>query len=142
MSNALTITSASVVAYINGKICGRVVSFRWSSATPRKKIIGIDSGVPQELAPTTFMCSGTLELLRTHLDGGVEALGMTAHSSQVVREKMFTLTIIDRLTDTQLFRADYCSVEDQQWSIPQKGIVMGTINWSALQWNNECHLVK
>lgn len=141
MSNGFSVPTAACCCYINGKLVGRVTSFRWSSDTPRKDIYGLDSVVPYEIAPTTVSCSGSVGLIRTHADGSIEALGMTAHSSQMERERYFTLTLVDRATDTLLFRADYCAVIGQQWEVPERGLVRGTVNFRALQWNNEC-LVK
>lgn len=138
MSKSSVVVAPQVVAYINGKRVGRVFSFRWSSDTPRKSINGLDQLTPQELAPTSARCSGSVGILRTVMDGGIEGLGMTAHSSQVVREKYFSLTLVDRLTDTILFRADKCSVINQSWDVAEKGVVRGMVNWEALEWSNEC----
>lgn len=138
MSKSTVVTTAEVVCYINGKAIGRVTSFRWSSDTPKKVINGIDNPQPYELAPTNAICQGSVGILRTRGDGGIEALGMAAHSSQLTNEKYWTLTLIDRVTDTLLFRADYCSCTNQSWELAEKSIVRGTVNFSALSWSNEC----
>ena len=137
MSRPRVIVAAKVQAYINGVQIGRVTSFRWSSDTPRKAIMGLDSPTPVELAPTIARCTGSLGLLRTVLDGGIEALGMTAHSSQFVRERYFTLTLVEITSDTLLFRADFCSVTNQSWEVAARGIMTGSVNFEGIYWNNE-----
>ena len=140
MGKSSLVTSPKVTCYINGVDTGRVTGFRWTSDTPRNEIFALDSVTPYEEAPTICRCTGSLNLLRTINDGGIEAIGMTAHSSQMVREMYFTLTLIERTTDTLLFRADYCSVINQTWSVEERSIVRGVVNFSGLYWNNECGL--
>jgi hypothetical protein len=138
MAKSKVLTSAKVVLYINGKPLGRVTSFRFSSDTPWKEILGVDQNTPFEFAPTTTRCSGSVSLIRTVRDGGIEALGMTTHTSQLSRSKYCTLTLVDRTTDTVIFRADQCVVSNQSWDAQNKGIISGNVNFMALSWSNEC----
>lgn len=138
MSKSKVLTSAKIVCYINGKACGYVTSFGWNSDTPMKNINGIDSLSPYELAPTSTNCTGNIGLVRTVRSGGIEALGMTAHSSVLAQARYVTITLIDRTTDSLLFRADFCAVTNQRWDVPEKGIVRGSVSFTALAWNNEC----
>ena len=140
MSKSTLLTSPKIVAYINGRALGLVTSFRWSGDTPMKPANGLDNITPLELMPTNARCTGSMGLLRQSLDGGVEARGMTAHSSQVVRERYYTLTLIDRTTDTTIFRADFCMTTNQSWEVPERGFVKGQVNFEALSWSNECKL--
>ena len=142
MSKSNLVTSAKVCCYINGNMVGRVTAFRWSSDSPRKAAYGLDCNTPYELMPTTSRCSGSVSLLKITGDGGIESLGMAAHSSQMVREKYFSLTIVDRVSDTLLFRADYCSVTNQSWDIAERSLVRGTVSFEGLYWNNDCQSSK
>lgn len=130
-------TSARVILYINGRPYAAVVAFRWDSFTGKRAIVGIDSMDAYELAPTVNKCTGTLTLLRTVGDGGAEGAGLLAHFGEVPKEKYFSLSLVDRLTDTQLFRADECSATNQSWDVPTKGRILGTLTFEALRWNNE-----
>lgn len=137
MAASRLLTGARVILYINGRPYAAVISFKWDSATPKKAIYGLDSGEPYELAPGQTKITGTITLLRTIGDGGAEGAGMVAEFSDVPREKYFTLALVERLTDTQIFRADQCSVTNQGWDIPSKGTVTGSLSFEALTWNNE-----
>lgn len=140
MAKSKVLTSAKVVCYINGKPVGRVTSFRFTSDTPWREIIGVDQNTPFEFAPITTRCSGSLTLIRTVRDGGIEALGMTTHTSQLSKAKYCTLTLVDRTTDTIIFRADSCVVSNQSWDAPTRGLVTGSVSFMALGWSNECEV--
>lgn len=137
MAASRLLTAARVIAYVNGRPYAAVISVKFDSATPKKAAYGIDSGEPFELMPTTTKIGGTMMLLRTVGDGGPEGNGLVAEFSLVPREKYFTLALVDRLTDTLIFRADQCSVLNQSWDIPAKGLAMGSLSFEALTWNNE-----
>ena len=137
MGNSAVLVSGAVICYVNGIRCGKVTSFRWSSETPRKEIFCLDQNIPVEEAPTTARCSGSLGLIRLVHDGGLEGIGVIAHSSQVERERYFTIMIVDRISNSILFRADSCSATAQSWDIPSRGLVSGTLNFSCLSWSNE-----
>lgn len=137
MTRAKTVVSAGVILYLNGKAFGRVREFSFTSATPRKPIHGIDAMEPFELMPTTSMVNGSISLYRTVGDGGAEGAAMTTQFDNIPREKYFTLQLIERLSDTVIFEARYCSVTRQSWSAPEKGLVIGTVEFEALDWTNE-----
>lgn len=137
MARSRLITSAKVVVYINGSAFGYAISFRWSSATPRRAIYGIDSGEPYELAPTTTKISGGMTLFRTIDGGGLEGSGIVANLDNIPREKYFSIALVERTSGQTIFRADQCSVLAQSWDIPSRGIVTGSFEFEALAWNNE-----
>ena len=136
------VTSAKVIVYINDQPFGRVTGFSWTSATPKRPIYGIDSTEPYELAPTTSQCNGNVSLLRLIDDGGLEGPGIVAQFQSLTREKYFKVLLIERSTDTQIFRADFCSVNSQSWDVPAKGLMTGTFSFAALTWNNEAKITK
>lgn len=129
-------TAASVVCYINGKPYGLVTTFQWSSQTARKAIYGLDSTTPYELAPTVSKVTGSLGLIRQVGDSGIEGAGIAAPVPLLPREKYFTIALIDRTTDTIIFRADYCSVTNQTWTASARALVSGSISFEALDWAN------
>lgn len=130
-------TGAKVVCYINGFVYGLVTGMSFGSATPHKELRGIDSQFPIELAPTMVSISGQLELLRRAGDGGLEAAGITAQFQQITQQRYFSIMLLDRLTNSVLFQANYCVCTGQQWGIPSRGIVTGSFPFTALEWNNE-----
>lgn len=137
MSRSRLLPSAKVVLYLNGQAYAAVVAFKWGSATPRRAAYGIDSGQPYELIPLGTKIAGSMTLLRLIGDGGAEGAGITTQLENIPAEKYFSMALIERSTDTQIFRADRCSVTDQSWDVTSKAFVIGTVSWEALDWNNE-----
>lgn len=141
MSRSRLITSAKVVLYVNGKPFAQVTDFRWDAATPPKAIYAVDSGEPYELAATQTKISGTVGLLRLIGDGGLEGAGVMPGLHDLPRNKYFSLALIERTTDTTIFRADKCWCVAQSWNVPSKGIVTGQMGFEAIDWSNEAHRV-
>lgn len=137
MTRARTIATAGVIVYVNNRPFGKVTGFSFSSQTPREPINGVDSIDPFELAPNSTRVTGTLELVRTLYDGGVEGAGLTTNFERLPQEKYFSLMLVERISDTVLFRADYCSVNSQNWSFPSRGLARGSVEFEALSWSNE-----
>lgn len=137
MSIPRLLLGPKTVLYINGHPYAAVAGVKFNSETPKKPLYAVDSGDPYELAPTTTKVTGTMALYRTVGDGGIEGAGMTVDFAYLPRERYFSMSLIDRSTDTQVFRADRCSVISQSWDIPSRGIVMGSVTFEALTWNNE-----
>ncbi len=131
------VTGAQVILYINGKPYAVVTGFKWDSITPPKAIYGLDCGEPLELAPTTTKITGQIGLLRQVGSGGIEGAGVVPHFPSLPRAKYFTLALVERSTDTQLFRADRCWAISQTWDVPSKGRMTGGLTFEAMDWNNE-----
>jgi hypothetical protein len=137
MSRAKVIVGAGVILYVNGKPYGRVSAFSFSSSTSRKSQYGLDSLEPFELSPTVTKISGQISLYRTIGDAGAEGASMTVSYEELPREKYFSVQLVERLSDTTIFDARYCSLESQTWSVSQHGIMTGQIEFEALDFNNE-----
>lgn len=137
MPASLLVTGARVFLYLNGRKIGRATAFGWRSITPRKAIYGLDSSEPYELAPTTTKMQGTVSLLRSAGDGGVEGMGIAGQYEDLSREKYATILLLERKTGLVLFRADECSVTDQQWNVAAKAKLEGGFSFEGLTWNNE-----
>lgn len=131
------ITAARLFVYVNGKKFGRCTSFSWSANTAHREIGGIDSPLPYELAPTRQSVTMQMGLLRTVADGGVEGAGMISHGEDIPTSQYFTVALVERVTDTVVFRADFCSVESQSWQVAAKGVMSGDVSIRALTWSNE-----
>lgn len=137
MARSHLVTGAKVKVFLNGRVFGRVLAFRFSSATPKKPIHGIDSTEPYELAVTTTSCKGSITILRLSGDGGAEGAGIAAPYPELSREQYFSLTVVEHHTDRVLFRANRCSLLNQDWDFPAKGLVVGTLQFEAIDWDNE-----
>ena len=137
MAQAKVVVSAGVRLHLNGRPYGRVKNFQFSSGTPRKALYGLDCMEPFELQPTITKCSGRVGLYRTIGDAGAEGAGFTTPFELLPREKYFSLQLVERSTDTVIFEATYCTVVDQSWSAPERGVVTGDIQFEAIEWSNE-----
>jgi hypothetical protein len=137
MAHSILLSAAQVALYINGNQFGRVNGFTYSVDTPRKRLATVDSLIPFELATGQTHITGNMTIYRTALDGAAEGPGMVAPIDELPREKYFSIVLVDLTTQVVIFQADFCSVEQQSWSINSKGLVMGTVAWSALSYQNE-----
>ena len=131
------ITGTDVLLYINGRRFSRVFSFDFDSSTPSKEIIGVDVTSVIELAPTISRCGGSIGLYRLRGDGGLEGAGISPPVQELPRGKYASIMLVDRITDTVIFSALNCHIEDQKWSIKTKSLMVGSAVFKALTWNNE-----
>ena len=137
MAISSLITSPQTVCYINSIPFARCSGLNYDISTPRREIRGIDTLEPLELLPTFASIHGTMHIYRLHQDGGIEAAGMIATFNKLTKEKYFSLTVIDRATDTILFNVNKCSVSNQSWSVVAKSFIVGTITWSGFDYEND-----
>jgi len=131
------ITGARLVVSINGRPYAKVVDFSWSSATPAREIYGVDSTEPFELATTVSRGTGAMTIYRMVSDGGAEGAGITVSLPDLPNEKYFSVALTERSSDTVVFQARRCKVTAQEWTVPTRGYVMGTIHFSMMEWSNE-----
>lgn len=133
----MLITGAHVVLFVNGALYGQVMGFSWNSSTPHKEIEGLDMTVPSELAPTRGRAGGTIDLYRVIGDGGAEGAGLAVSYTNLPKAKYFSLMMVERLSNSVIFRADYCTGEQQQWRAVPKSFMTGSLTFKAIGWNNE-----
>lgn len=136
MARSRIVASPHVVVYVNGKLFGRVASLGFGAETPQRELRVVDTLEPAELIPQGCSVRGNLTIYRLHRDGGIEAAGLAAAWADQTRQKYFSLMVVDRVTDTVLFRADHCATTAQSWNAG-RGFVMGTVAFVGLNWSNE-----
>ncbi len=137
MARPRILVAARVLCYINGRLLGRVTAFSWNSMTAHKEARGVDDPTVQEFMPTTVGVSGSIQLLRLIGDGGAQGAGITVPQSLVSREKYFTIVLIERETDSTIFRATECVASSESWGVAAKGILSGSVNFTGRSWSNE-----
>jgi hypothetical protein len=137
MTRARTVVTAGVLLYVNNRPYGKVVGFRFSSQTPREPVMAIDSVDPFELAPTSTKVTGSMEIVRAVGDGGAEGAGLTTSFEKLPRERYFSLMLVEKASDTVIFRADHCAVVSQTWDFQAKERARGSVEFEALSWSNE-----
>lgn len=134
---AQSVVSAGIICYINGKPYGRVRDFSFESTTGKKPQYGLDTLEPYELIPTNTRVTGRMTLQRTVGDAGAEGAALTVRFEDLPRERYFSVQLVERVSDTLIFEAKYCAVTRQAWTVPEKGIVTGTVEFEAIDWSNE-----
>ena len=132
-----TIVAGACKVFINGLPFGLATSFEYVGVTPRRVIGGIDFMEALELAPTSSICKGAIGMYRIHGDGGLEGQGIVAPSGLIVKERYFSITVLNRVTGQVIFQADTCSVEEQRWTTSARGRKMGTMTFTAIGFKNE-----
>lgn len=132
-----TLRGGDIKVYINGKLFKPVVSLSFSLSSGHHAISGIDLNTPFELAPGPTRIRGSMELLRAREDGGLEGQGVAVLHENILLEKYFTLSITDRLTDTEILYVDNCVIIDQNWNIPSRGLMTGQATFEGMNWTNE-----
>lgn len=137
MPRAKTVVSAGVYLALNGKKYAPVKDFSWSPAVSTKTIHGIDSLIPFELAPGATRSTGRISVYRTVGGAGAEGAGMIAMQGDIPRQKYFTVQLIERVSDTVIFEARFCSLVAQSWSATEKGKVTGVLDFESLDYSNE-----
>lgn len=137
MARSNLVTAASVVLYVNNAPYAKVLDFHFSVSTPRNKLYGIDSIIPFELALSSTSVDGSMTIYRQSQDGGAEGPGFTTTMPELSRGKYFSVMLIEEYSHTILFEATRCSLENQSWSVVIKQHVIGSLSFSALEYNNE-----
>jgi hypothetical protein len=131
------VVGAGCKCFINGRDIGIVSGIQWQGITPRERIGGLDTNIPFERGIGASEVGGVISVLKTHSDGGAARMGIAASFRHVIREKYFTLMLVDRITDEVVFRADDCSVDAQSWNVQAKQIVTGTFSWKGITWSDQ-----
>lgn len=138
MADQRSITGSRLLCYVNSRLLGTVVGFSWDSVTDKKVIQTLDISIPTEIASTTGMARGTITLIRTIGDGGAQSAGMAApFQTDLSREKYFTIALVERSTDTTVFKGDACSLEGESWSVDPRGFLVGVVRFLSLTWVND-----
>lgn len=133
----VVVAGPHVLCYVNATLIGRVTSFSLNSKTGFRGIRGIDIPTVQEHAPTITEVAFQLGLLRTRGDGGAQGAGLVVQQPDISRAKYFTVLLVDRRTDMQIFKADFCVANDESWSLDARGRMVGTVSCEGVTWSNE-----
>jgi hypothetical protein len=131
------IVTSDVQLLINGNLYAQVASFSFASNTNYKETFALDSPTPYELAPTTTSITGNVQCYRMSGDGGLEGIGATTFFNDFPKQQYITIALRQISTDQIIFRASYCVVTAQSWSMPTKSIITGNFTFRGIIWDNE-----
>lgn len=128
---------ARLICKINGVVVGQVIDFSFTSSTGVAAKRGIDIVIPQELAPTAVSVSGSISLLRTIGDGGAQGVGLVPSQIDAHKGKYVTLLLVERTTNTAVFKCDYALINAESWNIGPRKLMVGSIGFEGITWTNE-----
>jgi hypothetical protein len=137
MGSPQILTGPGCVCYINGQVYGNVSSFSWDSETPNKRINGLDSNTPFELAPGETTVRFTINMYRLKGSGGAQGVGIAALPQEASRQRYFSLLIVDRENQVIIFRSDWCMTNSEKWDVSPRAFVTGSLSCEALDFSNE-----
>jgi hypothetical protein len=137
MPRSETVVAAHLKIYVNGSLMGWATGFQPRIQTPVRKAQGIDTLMTFELMPTGFSASGSLQIVRGRAQGGPEGLGMVAAAKDMLKQKYLTIEVVDRITDSIVFKFTGCTITDQTWMISPKGVVTGALTFEAINYSND-----
>lgn len=132
-----TVTGAGLNVYVNGIMYGRVRNFQFAAQTAHEAEYALDSPDPFELSASKTKIGGKLGVYRTIGDGGAEGANMAVRFEDLPRGKYFSITLVERSSDTVVFECRYAKVQNQSWSVGERGIMTGEIDFEGLDWSNE-----
>jgi hypothetical protein len=133
----LSIAGAATILYLNNVKAGFVTGFDFRATNNRRAVGELDSITPAELIPGNTAVNGTVTCMRIRLDGGLEGRGIAPSERNLLLEKYISILLVDRLTDSVIFRCDNAAVVDQNWSIRSKGLLEGSFSFIGISWLNE-----
>jgi len=137
MARPRLISSARLLVYLNGRLYGRCAGISWQPTTPKRAARAVDTPLVQEYMPTTVEVTGAMTIYRMIADGGTEGAGIQANQIDTAREKYFTITLVERTTDTVVLQINQATVQSQAWSVSPRGLLMGQISFTAIISTNE-----
>jgi hypothetical protein len=105
MASPLTLSSAVVRVYLNGRILNTLTSISWSINYGMELKYGIDTPWPQEIADGRASVSVRISAVATHFDGGIMAKNNArALVSDLLQSPYSSLRVENRVNgDTLLY---------------------------------------
>lgn len=130
------VSGAHVVVYLNNQVYSRVKEISFQSTEPAREVQTIDTLLPAEEIPGPVRCRVTMRVYRLHRDGGAQGAGATTTWADITRQKYAAVVVIDRATDTVIFRADRAKLVSEDWPVG-RALMEGTLVFQVLFWGNE-----
>lgn len=132
-----TIKGADLKMFINGKPFGLVTEFSFQVSNGRRGIYTIDQAEPWEIGEAQSAVTGSMTVIRLRADGGMEGYGVVAPYGFYTLEKYVSITLTERFTDRAVFHTDRALIRMQSWAVGPRNIMVGTLNFEAINWNND-----
>ncbi len=131
------IRSADLIIYINNAPFGTATGFRYTVDEGQRPIYGIDRNTPFEIASGQVAVKGNIDVLRVRTEAGLEAVGIGIPENKVLLKRYFSMSIIDRATDTTILAIPEASCGNQNWQANAKGELTGSFAFEGLGYVHE-----
>jgi hypothetical protein len=123
---------ADVRIFINQTLYPQAQSVSWSMDYGESEIYGIDSVLPQEIAPGRNSVSGQIQGLRVTHSGGLQAVGARGLVTQLLSAPYVSIRIQDRRTGEDLLFVPRAKVSQQSHQAATKGVVRMSFAFKGL----------
>lgn len=138
MTAPFSVAGAHLKVYINGKLLGYVTAVpAWNVRSEWGRLRELDNVMTRSFAPRVYEVSGVLQVLRGRATGGAEGAGLVASGENMLRQKHATIEIQDRVTQDLVFRGLMCTIQQQQWKMDARSLVVGTFSFDGVAFSNE-----
>ncbi len=137
LDSVKTIRGADLIIYINNKPFGVTTGIRYQLDEGQHPIYGIDQMTPFELASGQCSIKATVEVIRVRTQAGLEGAGIGIPETKVILKRYFSLSMVDRVTDTTILHVGQASAGTQAWGVNAKGELAGNFSFEGLVWTHE-----
>ena len=128
-----TIVGAECKVYLNDKLYNEVQSIQWTIDYGEQEIYGVDSVLPQEIAPTKVTVRGRVNGLRVRNSGGLQASGIRPLIFDVLTSPYISLRVQTRSNGEDLIFIPNMKVTKETVSITAKGVLKLNFDFSGVQ---------
>lgn len=128
---SLVLTGACIKLYLNNKIYKEVQQIAWTIDYGESEIYGIDSHLPQEIAPGRTSIRGTITGIRIKYSGGIQAYDAKSLIKDILAAPYISIRINDRASKEDILFIQSAKVTNQKMSIA-KGTAKLSFDFSGL----------
>lgn len=121
MSAPVVIVGATIELWANNKQFKEVADVSFTVDYGEDYIYGIDSGYPQEIAPTRVTVSGSVSGFRLKLSGGIQGKTLRPLFTDIVASPYVSLRITDRSTQEDIIFIPQAKISAETHNIPSRG---------------------
>lgn len=128
----VTLVSASVRIYINGKIYKEAQSVTYSLDHGISELFGIDSPHPQELVDGRKSVSGTINAIKIKYSGDLQSYNAITLTQDVLQNPYISIKIEDKSTGEVLLYIPNARVTNEQMGAATKRTVSYSFGFKGL----------
>ena len=129
----ITLTSAAVAIWINGKLFNQAQAISWSVDYSMREVWGIDGSYPQEISDGKIMIQGRISAIATAFDGWTtQKYNLRALSSDILQSPYSSIRIVNRANSDTLAYFENCRISNESVDAVVKKTVQYSFSFRAL----------